>query len=189
MRLFTGIALAPAVTEKIDAALTELRPTARINWSPLENLHITCKFIGTWHEERLNDLKTALNATAHTGPIAIRISRFDFFPNPHHPHSFFVGVQAAPALAALAGAIDHALLPLGLAAETRAYHPHVTLARIKPNTDIRNLREHIAATADFDFGSFEATEFHLYESTPSARGSVYKKLATYDLMREKMKTE
>jgi 2'-5' RNA ligase len=92
-------------------------------------------------------------------------------------------------LTELAASIDHALLPLGLAAETRAYRPHVTLARIKANADIQGLREHIAAMSDFDFGSFDAHEFHLYESKPSARGSVYKKLATYDLMREKMKTE
>ncbi len=62
-------------------------------------------------------------------------------------------------------------------------------ARIKANADIRSLREHIAAVSDFDFGSFDGHEFHLYESRPSARGSVYTKLATYDLMREKKTTE
>jgi 2'-5' RNA ligase len=189
MRLFTGIALAPAVIEKLSAAVEELRPDARINWSPLENLHITCRFIGVWHEERLADLKTALETVAHTGPVAIGISRLGFMPNPHRPHFLFAGVQAAPALAALVGALDRALLPLVVVAETRAYRPHVTLARIKAHADIRGLREHTAAMSDFDFGSFDAHEFHLYESKPSALGSVYKKLATYDLMREKQKTE
>jgi 2'-5' RNA ligase len=189
MRLFTGIALAPAVVEKISAALTELRPTARVNWTPPENLHITCRFIGAWHEDRLKDLKTTLDTVAHTAPIAIGVSRFGFMPNPHRPHFLFAGVQATPGLAALVNSLDDALQPLGLAAETRAYHPHVTLARIKANADIRGLREHIAAMSDFDFGSFAAHEFHLYESRPSDRGSVYTKLATYDLMREKKTTE
>ena len=184
MRLFTGIALAPAVAEKISAALEELRPTAHIKWTPPENLHITCKFIGAWHEDRLTDLKTELSAVAPPGPIPIRISQFGFFPNHHHPHSFFAGVQAGEKLAELAASIDRALVPLGLAAETRPYHPHVTLARTKANADTRGLREHLAAMSDFDFGSFDAHEFHLYESKPSARGSVYKKLATYHLMRE-----
>lgn len=184
MRLFTGIALAPAVIEKVSAALEELRPTSRVNWSPPENLHITLKFIGAWHEDRFVNLRTALSTVAPTGPIVIRIARFGFFPNPHHPHSFFVDVQAGENLTELAASIDHALLPLGLTAESRAYRPHVTLARIKANADIRGLREHIAAMSDFDFGTFDAHEFHLYESKPSARGSVYKKLATYDLMRE-----
>ena len=97
-------------------------------------------------------------------------------------------MQAGESLTELAASINQALLPLGLAAETRAYRPHVTLARIKAQSDIRGLREHIAAMSDFDFGSFDAQEFHLYESKPSALGSVYKKLATYDLMRENKRT-
>jgi len=184
MRLFTGIAIAPNVIDKLSAALAELRPTARINWSPVENLHITSKFIGEWPEDRLPALTSALAAVATAGPIPITIARFGFFPNPHHPHSFFAGVQAGPGLGKLTAAIDQALAPLGLAPETRDFRPHITLARIKGTSDIRGLREHIAGMTDFDFGSYEAANFHLYLSKPDSRGSVYTKLATYDLMRE-----
>lgn len=192
MRLFTGIALAPIVVDKLSNALGELRPTARINWVPIENLHITSKFIGDWPDDRLSVLTAALQTVAVTGPIPITISRFGFFPNPHHPHSFFAGVQAGPGLAELAAAIDKALLPLGIAAETRSYRPHVTLARIKGSNEIRGLREHIAGMTDLDFGSYEAPDYHLYLSQPASHGpahattgrSIYTKLATYDLMRE-----
>lgn len=185
MHLFTGIALAPNVAERLSAAVCELRPTARINWTSDENLHITSKFIGEWREDRLSALTDALCAVAVAGPIPITVSRFGFFPNPHHPHSFYAGVQAGPGLAELAAAIDRALLPLGLAPEARAYRPHVTLARTKGAGDTRGLREYIAAMTDLGFGSFEAWNFHLYLSKPSSRGSAYTKLATYDLMREK----
>lgn len=185
MRLFTGVALAPHVTERLAAALDEFHPTARVNWTPVDNLHITCRFIGNWPDARLTDLTAALGTVAAEGAIPINISRFGFFPNPHHPHSFFAGVQAGAGLADLVAAIDRALLPLGLAAEARPYHPHVTLARIRGTGDIRALREHIAGMTNFDFGRFDAREFHLYLSQPSGRGSVYTKLATYDLMREK----
>jgi 2'-5' RNA ligase len=80
MRLFTGIALAPAVTEKISVALEELRPTAHINWTPPENLHITCKFIGAWHEDRLEDLRTALSTIAPAGPLQFASRDSDSFP-------------------------------------------------------------------------------------------------------------
>jgi 2'-5' RNA ligase len=184
MRLFTGIDLAPNVVDRLSAALNEFRPTARINWSPVENLHLTIRFIGAWPEDRLSELKSALGAVAVPGPVPITISRFGFFPNPHHPHSFFADVQAAPRLTELATAIDHALLPLGLAPETRPYVPHVTLARIKGTSDTRRLREYIAAMTDFNFGSFHAPDFHLYLSQHTTGGSAYTKLATYDLMRE-----
>jgi len=184
MRLFTGIALAPNIAAKLSAILGELRPTARVNWSPVENLHITSRFIGEWPEDRLSALTSALAAVAVAGPVPITIARFGFFPNPHHPHALFAGVQAGPALGELAASIGQALAPLGLAPETREYRPHVTLARIKASNDIRALREHIAGMTDFDFGSFEALHFHLYLSQPGSKGSVYTKLATYDLMRE-----
>ena len=187
MRLFTGIALPPNVLEKLTLLLEELRPTVAINRSKPENLHITTKFIGGWDETRLAQLTTALATVTEAAPIAIKISRLGFFPNPHHPHSLFAGVQPAPGLAALATAIDQALIPLGINPETRDYRPHVTLARIKSNADIGPLREHIAAMTDFDFGAFEAASFHLYRSDPTPAGSVYTKLATYDLMRENKK--
>ncbi len=56
----------------------------------------------------------------------------------------------------------------------------MTLARIA-NDNIRELRERIANMKNSDFGSFDATEFHLYLSRPTAAGSVYTPLATFPL--------
>jgi 2'-5' RNA ligase len=49
---------------------------------------------------------------------------------------------------------------------------------VKRSIDLPNLPVNI------DFGSFTAREFHLYLSQPTPHGSVYTKLATYDLVRE-----
>ena len=48
MRLFTAIDLPADVRDRLDKLIARLRPLARINWSPPENLHITTKFIGQW---------------------------------------------------------------------------------------------------------------------------------------------
>ena len=37
----------------LEQAMRELRPLAPLNWSPVENLHITSKFIGEWPEASL----------------------------------------------------------------------------------------------------------------------------------------
>lgn len=184
MRLFTGISLAQNVIDSLSLLLNELKPTASINWSPIDNLHITCKFIGAWPEDRLPDLKTALSAIPASGPIPIAIAQLGFFPHANHPHFLFAGVQPEPTLTELATAIDQALVPLGCPPETRPFHPHVTLGRIKHPSDLSALHERIAAMTDFDFGSFHTREFHLYLSRPAKRGSAYTKLATYDLVRE-----
>jgi 2'-5' RNA ligase len=180
MRLFTGIAIAPHVLDNIERLLGELRPLARLNWTPIENLHITSKFLGEWPEPKLPELEQALRRIPAPGNIRIAVASFGFFPNPHHPRVLFAGVQAGPALGELARSIDEALLPLGCAREERPYAPHITLAKIK-NEHLRNLREHIASMTNPDFGSFDAVDFHLYLSKPGPRGSVYSRLASYSL--------
>ena len=184
MRLFTGLSIPSPILKTLTALLEQLRPTAPLNWSPPENLHITLKFIGAWPEPRLPELRQTLETISQPGNIQIEIARFGYFPNPHRPHNFFAEVHAGPQLASLAAAIDEALVKIGCPPENRPYTPHLTLARIKGQNirdDIRSLREHIAAMNNFQFGSFEATHFHLYASKQSKSVSVYSILASYPL--------
>jgi 2'-5' RNA ligase len=181
MRLFTGIALPRQVLDNLARVLKELRPLAPLKWSPVENLHITSKFIGQWPEERLAELEGALKKVNFGRAVGVAIARFGFFPNPHHSHTFFAGVQGDTSLEELASRIDEALRPLGIAKEDRPYSPHLTLARIK-NEDIRELREHIAKMTNADFGTFQVSEFHLYLSKTGPNGSIYKPLATYPFL-------
>jgi 2'-5' RNA ligase len=180
MRLFTGIALDPSVLNSIEQALRELRPLAPLNWSPVENLHITLKFIGAWPGDTLGELQHALEELDPPPAFTLTLERFGYFPNPHNPRVLFAGVKTGPELAALAQQIDARLAPLGVPPEDRPYAPHLTLARIR-NENIRALREHIANMKTFDFGTFPVSEFHLYLSTPQPGGSKYTVLATYPL--------
>jgi 2'-5' RNA ligase len=178
MRLFTGLSLERNTLEKLSRALDGLRPSAKLKWSPAANLHITTKFIGEWPEGRLSELQGALAEIPGTDPVPVTVSGFGFFPDPHHPRAFFAGVQASPELRELARRIDETVAGLGVAREDRPYLPHVTLARIK-NESVQGLREQIASMTDFDFGSFEALNFHLYTS----RAGVYQSLSSYSVLR------
>ena len=182
MRLFTGIAIDEAVTEKLGAAIEALRQAANLRWSPPENLHITTKFIEEWPEDRLGELKGALEAVDPPGDFEINISRFGFFPNARQPRMLYAGVESGPSLADLARRIEDAVEGLGCPREERAYMPHVTLARL-PRARMDALHETIASMRNPNFGSFQANEFHLYESRPGPRGSVYTKLATWPMTR------
>ena len=92
MRLFTGIAIGPNVLDNLARVLKEMRPLAPLNWSPVENLHITSKFIGQWPEARLMELEEALEKLDSTRAFDVTIARFGYFPNPHRPHALFAGV-------------------------------------------------------------------------------------------------
>ncbi|MGD0499021.1 MAG: RNA 2',3'-cyclic phosphodiesterase [Bryobacteraceae bacterium] len=180
MRLFVGLDLPENTIRNLEALLERLRPTARIHWSPPANLHITTKFIGEWPDERVGEVKAALAAIEPGAAIPVRVQRLGFFPNPHAPRVFWCGIEA-PGLEALAAATDRATAALGIPPETRAFSPHLTLARIKERLNVQPLRETIAALPSLEFGSFVAQSFFLYQSSLRPTGSVYTKLAGFPL--------
>jgi 2'-5' RNA ligase len=180
MRLFTALDLPPEILQNLEGFLARLRPTARINWSPVSNLHITTKFIGEWPEEKLNALTAALSAIPPRDAIPVHIRKVGFFPNPHSPRNFWCGIEAA-GLAEIAADTDRATASLGIASDKRAYSPHLTLARIKERIDLQPLREAIAAFPSLEFGRFDAGSFFLYRSQLRPTGSVYTKLAEFTL--------
>ena len=179
MRLFTGIEIAPDVMANLQGLLERLRPTADVNWSPPQNLHITTKFIGEWPEARLPELKAALDSLPARDPIAIAVEKVGFFPNPHSPRVFWTGIHAGSGLAGLAHETEDVLAALGVAKETREYSPHLTLARIKTPKRQPALLQAVANLSSLDFGTFTADCFYLYHSRTAPAGSVYTKLSEF----------
>ncbi len=177
MRLFTALDLPPAVLENLDRLIARLRPTARIKWSPAENLHITTKFIGEWPEERLDELTGVLRGLKSFEPMEITVRGLGFFPNPHSPRVFWAAVHAPAGLAELARQTDRALAAIGVPEESRPFSPHLTLARVKEPVPLAGLRQAIAQLPSVEFGAFRADRFCLYQSRLTPSGSIYTKLS------------
>ena len=180
MRLFVGLDLPPDIVTNLERLLDRLRPSARIQWSPPANLHITTKFIGEWPEERLEELKAALAGIPRRGVIPVRIRDVGFFPNARSPRVFWCGIEA-PGLVELAADTDRATAALGIPTENRAFSAHLTLARIKERLNLEPLQKAIAALPSLEFGACEARSFFLYRSQLRPGGSVYTKLAEFPL--------
>jgi len=179
MRLFVGIDLTAEVKRSLSALIGALRPTARLKWSPVENLHITTKFIGDWPEARLGELTAALRNLPPRRPIHIAIQGLGWFPNPRAPRVFWTGMEADAGLAELARETDTALARVGVAAEKRAFSPHLTLARIGDPVPLVHLLGAISALPSDQFGEFTADRFYLYLSELRPAGSVYTKLEEF----------
>ena len=179
MRLFTGLDLEAEALENITRFLEKIRHTARVQWTPAANLHITTKFIGQWPRERLAELQTALAGLPRRSPLAVSIGGVQFFPDARKPRVFSCRVDA-PGLEKLAADTDNATAGLGIPRETRQFSPHLTLARIRERVDLGEMSRTLMASSA-DFGQFEARRFFLYESQLRPGGSVYTKLAEFAL--------
>ncbi len=180
MRLFAAIDIPAEIKDALRCFVDRLRPTAKIGWSPIENLHVTTKFIGEWPEPRLDEMKNTLASVPVSGAIDITIKGLGWFPNPRRPRVFWTGVEGGAPLRDLAKATEQAVARLGAPVEERVYSPHLTLARIREAVPLDRLHETIAsfpAGCGFDFGSFTATQFLLYLSA----GGKYTHLAGFPL--------
>jgi 2'-5' RNA ligase len=181
MRLFVGLDLPYEMRRNLELLLHLLKPLARIQWSPLDNLHLTTKFIGEFPEARLEELKSALAAVPRSGGLRIAIRGLSWFPDADRPRVFVAGIHAPPELAALARDTALACEALGIAHEEKEFRPHLTLARIRRPEPLTALKTEISRLPSEDFGAFQAESFHLYRSQLQPGGSIYTKLASFPL--------
>lgn len=178
MRLFTAIDLPSEILLRLERLLSALRPEAPMNWSPLDNLHVTTKFIGQWPDARLDELNAALSSLAPRDAFEVELKGLGWFPSARSPHTFWIGVHGE-ALHRLARETEEKLEALGVARETREFSPHLTLARIKTPVPLRRFRERVEEMQPAALGHFSVSQFALYRSDPGSNASIYRKLREY----------
>lgn len=180
MRLFTGIDLPSDMLLRLERLISALRPEALIKWSPIDNLHITTKFIGEWAEARLPEIENALASAPLPAPFDIEIRDLGWFPHERSPRVLWAGVHGGEPLRELARSTEqHLHETLGIAAENRPYEPHLTLARIKNPVPLQRLRSRVREMQPCPLGSFKADRFVLFRSEPGSNASIYHKLHEY----------
>lgn len=180
MRLFVAVEVSAEIRQRITKFVDQMRVRlAHARWSNPEGLHITLKFLGNVAEERRSPIEDALDRIK-ASPFELSLRNVGVFPNPKSPRVLWVGIDCGPELSVLARTTDDALAPLGFAREKRAFTPHVTLARFKEGSRTSNLTAFLPE-GNLSFGTMTATEFHLYESKLSPKGSSYSKLSSFAL--------
>ncbi len=131
MRLFIGLNIPKKQRMRIHRAVRALRDVELpVRWIEPDNFHVTLKFLGEVRRERVDDIAAAVEKVASaTGAFTTEISGFGAFPTIRRPRVIWLGVGATPELRCLKQDIEWALGEVGFPAETRAFHPHVTLGR------------------------------------------------------------
>lgn len=184
MRLFVALDLPDEVRRALGDLIARLKPDCRgARWVRPEGMHLTLKFIGETAPQKLDSIRSALAAVQSDQPVEMHFRGLGFFPNERRPRVVWCGMEASPNLAALAADVDRALKPLGIPSETRAFVPHLTLARFDSHEGLEKIVRTAGELKSYDFGSARTTEFHLYESFLKRSGAEYKRLATFPIVR------
>ena len=180
MRLFVALDFPEEVRWKLLGLVAQLKsqfPETR--WVRPEEMHVTLKFIGHVDEQKAESIAAALKEVHTSRLVDMTFRGVGFFPNERRPRIVWCGVEASRNLGELAAKIDHALEPLGVETEPRAYAPHLTIARLKSSEGAGMLVRAASELKSQDFGTARESEFHLFESVLKPSGAEHKRLQTY----------
>lgn len=174
MRVFVAIDVPEEVRAALASMMESLRPCCPLaRWVKPAGVHVTLKFVGETKEPLVEELKEALRPIRMPEPLEIRYRGLGFFPSAQRPRILWAGVEAAPSLEQLAKSVDEAVSSHGIPREERAFRPHLTLARFKPENDVSRLRKAVEALATPEFGASRPHGFRLYQSLLRPAGAEY----------------
>ena len=176
MRLFVAIPL-PADVRQALALICNGVPGAR--WTPVENLHLTLRFIGAVDGGQFHDIATALGAVDGAG-FAMQLATVDRFGERGRARVLWVGVRPNARLADLQARIERAVRRAGLAVEHRKFHAHVTLARLSGGSSDR-VERYLIDHGLYQSRSFPVTDFVLFQSSLGQTGAIHHAEITFPL--------
>jgi 2'-5' RNA ligase len=170
---------------RIRARITPLRQAlqdsgADVKWEPPEKLHCTVRFLGDTNPDLLDLLKEKASTLAATTPVLlIRYSGLGCFPSLQDPRVVWVGMEDPEGtLAALHRTLDSALTILGIEPERQAFHPHLTLGRIRGRRNLGHLIR-LLESLTLENEPAPLTELLLVKSDLHPSGSVYTTLQAF----------
>ncbi|WP_423924570.1 RNA 2',3'-cyclic phosphodiesterase [Candidatus Palauibacter sp.] len=179
-RLFVALRFPPRVREGIARATDALRALEGVRPVPVEQLHLTLRFIGETERSREAPLARAIAAAAADLPrFDLRLRAAGVFPSLRRARVIWVGVEDASALLDLHGSVEAAVVRAGIAPEPKPFRPHVTVGRIPRPPAPRGLTDAIARVR------FETTvamhEVSLMRSKLLPRGARHTEVASCPL--------
>lgn len=174
-RLFVAIR-PPAVIRELLLDLMEGIAGAR--WQDEDQLHLTLRFIGEVDRHAAEDVHAVLGSLRHP-PFDLALSGLGMFDRRGVPTTLWASVAPAEPVRALHNKIDQAMARVGLEPERRAFHPHVTLARLGRGAGA--VDAFLAKSGGVTSSPFHVDSIGLFESRLTPDGAQYEELERYRL--------
>jgi RNA 2',3'-cyclic 3'-phosphodiesterase len=157
----------------------------KIRWLPPEQWHLTLQFLGNLKSSRLPEFETAIEKVAgQTASFTATAEHLGCFPNAKRPSIIWAGLNRDPGpILSFKAQLDAELVKLGFVLESRPFHPHFTLGRVREvrTTESREIAEALHRHASTQFGSWPIKTVELMRSELSPRGATHSILRSFAL--------
>ncbi len=182
-RAFIAVDLSPEVLDRLSQVVKGLREEIgdqAVRWVPIENMHLTLKFLGDVSLSNVDRVKEIIRTSAAGYPLfAVSVGGVGAFPSLLRARVVWAGVEGPPDLISVQRMIDVETARLGYASEDRPFKPHLTLGRVSRNISSRDLQKIAQVLKDKKVGFLGVTqvkEVHLFRSDLQPSGAVYTRL-------------
>ncbi len=157
-----------------------------VKWVSPESIHITLKFLGDIAAETTGEITKAIEeAVEGISPFHLEVKGLGVFPNLRRVQVAWVGIIGeVDKLSQLQKRIETNLIPLGFAPESRAFTPHLTLARLRDQAslDERQRFGQLIASTKFETASaIEVDAINLMRSQLTREGAIYSQVSVVKL--------
>ena len=188
LRLFVAIELTETARQYILKLMDALREKRiqRLRWVNAEGIHLTLKFLGSVSEQLLASIVEAMEQAAEgISSFSLRLQGTGAFPDLGSPRVLWLGVQGElEPLLRLQERLEERLAAKGFPKESRAFSPHLTLARVRERLSSSE-RQQLATAMDSVQGmagvDLPVRWLSLIESTLTRQGAVYTRRAQISL--------
>lgn len=185
MRLFVAIELSDSVKQALGDLVRRLQPCGtKAAWVRQENMHLTLRFRGEVGDNEAERLGAILEARyAGMCPFGLEVSSVGVFPNARRPAVVWAGVSSergsnektAPVeLLDVWRVAEDAALAIRLPKETKTFHPHLTLGRVKDPKQPGDLMAYLENERGFCGGDFPVEHVALFSSELTPNGPIHR---------------
>jgi RNA 2',3'-cyclic 3'-phosphodiesterase len=182
LRAFIAVELPLDLRKTVCAATSNLQSQVGglVRWVPVENMHLTLKFLGDVSLANVDLLSGMLRAETDLFQcFELRLSGLGSFPSLKRPRVIYIGIQAPAVLESLQRGIESATHRLGYESAERGFSPHLTIGRVKQNatvTEQQMIRRALEETKIDSLGTTRVESVELFKSDLRPTGSVYTRL-------------
>ncbi len=173
-RLFVAIRPPREIREHL---LDVMGGVQNARWQDDDQLHLTLRFIGEVDRHQAQDIAAAIASLRHN-PFRIALSGVGSFGR-LGKGALWAGVTPHDELKALHKKLDQSLMRVGIAPEKRAYHPHITLARLSRSAGPAD--GFVQRWSGLSSLPFDVDGICLYESRLGSEGASYNVVERYRL--------
>ncbi|NPA41413.1 MAG: RNA 2',3'-cyclic phosphodiesterase [Aquificae bacterium] len=185
MRAFVGFFTTKNLYEHVEKLRDESKGFLRGKWIEPQNLHMTFQFLGEINKEQaVSVLKNLQQLVEKYSPFKVQYRSLGVFPDRKRPRILWIGVSKGEnKLKKLANEVAQLNRRAGIRIDSKPFHPHVTVCRIK-EVDKKKLSGLMNRYKGFNFGEETIDRVALISSSLTSIGPIYTVVEEFYFRRE-----